>query len=51
MEGNGLFVFAHWCLSRLGSLPQRLGDRAVIFLNDSISEDGTQVLEKDIAGL
>lgn len=54
MEGNGLFVFAHWWLSKLGSYPpppQRLGDGALSFLMISFLWDGTEVVEKDIAGL
>lgn len=45
-------VFEYWCYgSQAFTLLQRLEDRGTIFLDDYISEDGSQALEKDILRL
>ena len=45
-------MFADWCLSKASSSPRtETGNRGVIFLEDYVSKDDSQVLQKGSLGL
>lgn len=48
--GRGYFLNKSY-LTLVSMLLWRLGDRVVLFFDDYISKDGSQVFKKDISGL